>query len=194
MNRKEYTLDKERILSELKNKINGSRYYKFLFIYHKKELVYTLLFSLKNSGLYFGYRAFKRNVEKTFLRKATVSYWAEKLVFEFGKQQGATFFSRGKDSHPFLGKKRLGLPLYKLKTGMKPRIPFQDTLFETTFLSETDIFKKNYPFLFFSEEDTDGFYSVCNLYYPEGSVEDFFLNEFNKVADWSGLKFNLVKY
>lgn len=194
MNRKEYTLDRRRILSELKNKINGSRYYKFLFIYHKNELVYALLFSLKSKGLYFGYRAFKRNVEKIFLRKATVSYWAEKLIFEFGKQQGATFFSRGKDSHPFLGRKRLGLPLYKLKTGMKPRIPLSNTIFETTSLGESEILKKNSPFLFFSEENEAGFYSVCNLYYPEGSVEDSFLNEFSKVAAWSGLRLNIVKY
>ncbi|MFZ5982144.1 MAG: hypothetical protein ACOYS2_01045 [Patescibacteria group bacterium] len=194
MSREDYTMDRNKILLDLEKKISADQNHKFLFIYHKQELIYALLFTLKKGGLFFGYRAFKRHTEKSNLRGATVSYWAEKLVFDFGKNNGITFFSRGKDSHPFEGRKRIGLPLFKLKTGMKPKEPEAGTPFETTLLSEDDIKNKQKPYLFFSDKNASGMFTVCNLYYPSESLDKSLINEFRKVVAWSGLEFNEVAY
>jgi hypothetical protein len=194
INRKDFSLNKDTIEQELTQKIETSRIYRFMLIWDKKTLVYAALFSLKNNGLYVGYRALKKDFDKTLSHKATVGYWAEKLIFDYGKKIGAQFFSYGKDSHPYIGKSKIGLPLYKIKTGMRPKKPLMTTPFITEKFSLDFFSKNNEPSLFFSNANNEGFYKDCHLYYPINSLDESYLMEFEKVLGWADIKFNPIPY
>jgi hypothetical protein len=196
MNRQDFSLDKneEEMRKELEDKLNGSVPYKFMFIFHESKLVTAALFSLKNNGLYVGYRAVKKIDDKNLNHKATVSYWGEKLLFNYGKELGVAFFSYGKDSNPYIGKGRVGLPLYKIKTGMRPKRPLPTTDFSDDSYSEEMITKLNEPVLFFCNEDSDGYYQNCYLYFPNGSINESYLKELTKVISWAGINFNVISY
>lgn len=192
--RKDFSLDKKNIGKELAQKIATNNYYKFMFIYHQKNVVATALFSLKNEGLYVGYRAWRKDMDKTLNHKATVSYWGEKLIFNYGNELGVKFFSYGKDSNPYIGRSKIGLPLYKIKTGMRPKKPEITTPFTTVSYSETSLTEKNELFLFFSNADNQGFYKTCHLYYPADSLSESYLKEFEKVLLWAEISFNPISY
>jgi hypothetical protein len=193
-NRKDFSLDKRTIGDELAQKITANSYYKFMFIYHHGEVVATALFSIKNDGLYVGYRAWKKDLGKALSHKATVSYWGEKLIFNYGKELGVKFFSYGKDSNPYVGHSKIGLPLYKIKTGMRPKKPESTTPFSTDSYSEAIFTEKGEPAIFFTNSNDHGFYSECYLYFPAGSLSESYLKEFEKVLSWAGLIFNPVSY
>lgn len=188
-----FTLSRKHIVSDITKKIEAKGY-KFMFIYFKEKVVFAWLFCLKNTGLYMAYRAFDRNFDKTISRKTPVSYWAEKMLFIYGKKQGVSFFSHGKDSHPYIGKSRIGLPLYKIKTGVKPRKPSSNgkSLPEKTF-TEKDL-KENAPLLFFSSADENGFYKNCHLYFSKQSLPESYLKEFERVMAWAGISFFPISF
>lgn len=192
--RKDFSLDKNSIGNELAQKIETNNYYKFMFIYYQGAVVATALFSLKNDGLYVGYRAWKKDLDSALNHKATVSYWGEKLIFNYGKELGVKFFSYGKDSNPYLGRAKIGLPLYKIKTGMRPKKPEATTPFTTDPYAEAFFTKQKEPSLFFSDSDALGFYKTCTLYYPCGSLSDSFIKEFEKVFLWAELSLKSISY
>jgi len=192
--RSDFTLDKEKISSQLAEKITNNNNYKFLFVFDKNEAVTAVLFSLKNNGLYLAYKANKKDFNKTLSHKATVSYWTEKLIFEYGKERGVSFFSYGKDSNPYFGKTRIGLSLYKIKTGMKPKKPAVNSAFSVRSFDEQAIKDKNEPVIFFSNPDEKNYYKDCFLYYPHGSINESYLKEFEKIFEWSGIRMNFCNY
>ncbi|MDD3487617.1 MAG: hypothetical protein PHF35_04575 [Candidatus Moranbacteria bacterium] len=192
--RQDFTLDREKIVSQLADKISQENYYKFLFIYYGKEIVTAIMFSLKNNGLYLSYKANNKDFDKALSHKATVSYWTEKLIFNYGKSLGIKFFSYGRDSNPYIGKTRIGLPLYKLKTGMKAKKPPTEDSYDTADFSAESLKKHDQPLFFFTNPDESGFYKDCFLYYPEGSIDESYLKEFKKVTSWSEINFDLKCY
>ncbi|MFZ2188490.1 MAG: hypothetical protein WAV73_02950 [Candidatus Moraniibacteriota bacterium] len=194
MSRDDFTLDKQKIAADLIEKINKDSFYKFMFIFHKDELISAALFSLKKNGMYVGYRAFKKDFDKNLSHKGTISYWGEKLILDYGRKIGVKYFSYGKDSHPYTGRGRIGLPLYKMKTGMKAMAPFPETPYKLLAIDEKTLMEKAEPTLFFSEKDSLGFYRKCHLYYPANTINPSYLTELEKVATWSGLIFNTASY
>jgi len=188
VSKENFTLSKETIAADIEKKLNFNAY-EFMFIYFQNKLIFAWLFCFKNKGLYMAYRAFNRNFDKTINHKAPISYWAEKLLFDYGKENNALFFSHGRDSHPYIGKSRIGLPLYKIKTGVRPGKP---GLNETTLVEEVlteKALKKIAPVLFFSDTDENNFYKNCYLYFPKGSLDESYLKEFEKVMLWAGINF-----
>lgn len=141
-----------------------------------------------------GYRALKKDFDKALSHKATVGYWGEKLIFNYGKSLGVQFFSYGKDSNPYIGRSRIGLPLYKIKTGMRPKKPLSTTPFTTEKKSADFFIKYDEPLLLFSDPDAADFYKSCYLYYPNGSLNESYLTEFEKVLSWAGIAFNPASY
>ena len=194
MSRKDYTLDKEYIVSSLISKVESSDNYKLLLVYCEEELILVTLFSIKNGGLFICNRVFKKDFDKKLSHGATVNYWGEKIIFDYGKKMNVGFFSRGRDTHPFIGKTRIGLPLYKLKTGMKPMKSFKESDIIINEFTQEDIQKNNDIMLFFCKENEKGFYKDLHLYYPEKSISEDYLNEFDKVVKWSGLNFVRCEY
>lgn len=193
--RNDFVLSRENISNEIIQKAESKCDYWMLLAYYHGELFLATLFSIKNEGLFFAYRVFKRDVEeKSFLHGATVSYWGEKLIYEYGLGKGVKFFSRGRDSHPFIGKTRIGLPLYKLKTGMKPMRPLVENSFEEKEYEEKFFIEKSEPALFFCNENENKFYKDVYLYYPANSLERSFVKEFEEVIKWSGLNFYPVEF
>lgn len=193
-NRPDFTLDKENIATILSEKLVASPNYKFLFVYDKDEVVTAILFALKNNGLHLAYKANRKYFDKTLSHKATISYWTEKLIFEYGIEQGVSFFSYGKDSNPYFGRTRIGLSLYKIKTGMKPRRPEVDSSFPITDFDEQSFLSKKEPLLFFGNPDESSYYQDCFLYYPEGSISASYLKEFEKIFNWSGINLFFISY
>jgi len=191
--REDFTLNKKTVANDLLKKVEGSSLYKLMVIHHDSALVSVMLFSLKDGGLHIGYRATKKNVSRNTNHKATVSYWGEKLIFQYGKECGVSFFSYGKDSHPFFGK-NIGRPLYKLKTGMRPRAPIDTTTFSVISMKEKELAKTNGPVLFFDEPNQEGFYTQCHLYYSSDLVNDGYAKEFGAVLSWAGINLTVKKY
>lgn len=192
--KKDFTLSRETIAHDITKKLKSAGSYKFMFIYFQSQLIFAWLFCFKKDGLYMAYRAFNRNFDKTISRKAPISYWAEKMLFTYGKENGALFFSHGRDSHPYVGKSRIGLPLYKIKTGVKPRNPGLNDKALVEKIFEGEDLRKNSPVLFFSNIDKDGFYKSCYLYFPEKSLDKSYLKEFKKVMAWAGINFIPVAF
>ena len=194
MAREDFKLDRNKITDDLIKKVSENKNYKFMFIFYGKELVSATLFSLKDDGLFVGYRAMKKNFDRKLSHKATVSHWNEQMIFDFGKKNNVRFFSYGKDTHPFLAKTNIGRPLYKIKTGMKPRCPIDKTSFAMEEIREEDLIKKTEPTLFFTNPDENGLYKCCYLYYPKDFLDASYIHEFNKIITWAGLDFNSITY
>lgn len=193
-NRDDFTLDRENIELQLIDKVSKNNNYKFLFVHNKDEVVTAILFSLKKNGLYLAYKANRKDFDKTLSHKATVSYWTEKLIFEYGKEIGVDFFSYGIDSNPYFGRNRIGLSLYKIKTGMKPKKYNSVAPVVKQRLSEQEIKDRNEPVIFFDNPGEGGLYEDCFLYYPHGSINESYLGEFIKVFKWSGINLQVVVY
>jgi hypothetical protein len=194
VSRSDFKLDRKKISSDLLKKVATPNLYKFMFIYYEKKLVSAVFFSLKDTGLAIGYRATDNDFDKKLSHKATVSYYGEKLLLEYGQKTKVEFFSYGKDTHPFIDKSNIGRPLYKIKTGMRPRGPFKkaDILLEK--FSKDALLNFGKPILFFDHKNTDGFYQDCYLYYPQETLSDSYLNEFSKVLAWAKINFRPVGY
>ncbi len=189
-----FTLSRETVASDIAKKLEVAGDYKFMFIYFQNKLIFAWLFCFKKDGLYMAYRAFNRDFDKAISHKAPISYWAEKIIFNYGKENGALFFSHGRDSHPYIGKSRIGLPLYKIKTGVKPRNSgLNDKKVVEKNITEEDL-KKDAPVLFFTNTDENGFYKSCYLYFPEKSLNESYLKEFEKVMAWAGIDFIPVAF
>jgi len=188
--RADFTLTKESVVTTITEKVK-QRPYKFMFIYFQKKLIFAWLFCFKNDGLFMAYRAYNKNFDRKLSHKAPISYWAEKMIFDYGKENGVAFFSHGKDSHPYYGKSRIGLPLYKIKTGMRPKKPALP--YPPQEISE-EALKNNTPVLFFYNEDNENFYRNCHLYFPCQSLDASYITEFEKVMRWANLKFDFTSY
>lgn len=194
VSRDDFSLSRDTITSELEAKITTKDYYKFLFIYLGGKVVATALFSLKKEGMYIGYRAWKKDLGKNLSHKATVSYWGEKIMFDYGKNMGVKFFSYGKDSHPYIGRSRIGLPLYKIKTGMRPRKPDETTPFSVETFNDNFFTDQKEPSIFFTSPGEDKYYTHCYLFYPTNSISESYLKEFEKVLSWAGITFTPINY
>lgn len=193
MGREDFALDRNTIENELLKKIDGNDTYTLMCVYHGNDLVSGMLFSLKENMLHLGYRATKKDFDKKTKHGATISYWGEKIIFEYGKKIGANAFSYGKDTHPFHGK-NIGRPLYKLKTGMKPRVPLSTSNFSFMKINDYHLLEKKLPVFFFDNPDKDGFYKECHLYSPKETLNDSYLKEFESVTSWAGLQFHFTAY
>ncbi len=91
----------------------------------------------------------------------------------------------------------VGLALYKLKAGAKPKIPRLDDPekpVETFEINEFFLFSKNEPVVFFDYPNEECFYQNCYFYYPSESVHTSFINEFKVVCGWAGITFTPVSY
>lgn len=198
MGRENYNLDREKIINEIISKVEENpEKYTFFFIYnHQRELMGATLFSIIENRLGMAFRAYRRDTGVTSLKhKASLDYWGEKLIREYGKMKGLEIFSHGKDSHPYRGRKRIGLSLYKMKTGTRPKMadankyPVETKVFEESFfLSQLE------PVVFFTDPQEDGFYRNGYLYYPTHSLHESFINEFQKVSGWAGINFKTIEF
>lgn len=193
MARPDYALNKETIVQELLEKVARSDTYRLLYVSCQGRVVLATLFSLRDNGLFIGYRAYNRNFDKTLNRRATAAYWGEKLIFDYSKNQGVNFVSRGQDTHPFQGTPNIGRPLYKLKTGVRPKVLLKKKS-RLVSLSENEIMTDRQPLLLFDTFDAEGFCQNGFLYYPKNTLEDSYINEFQKVFKWAEISFFPVPY
>lgn len=200
MSRESFTLDKNSIINSIIERIeNNPSHYKFLFICgNDGKLFGATMFSISDNKLQMAFRAYKREIKMNTLRhKASLDYWGEKLIREYGAKAGLDVFSYGRDTHPYIGKDRVGLALYKLKAGTKPKVPdlkdFQKPV-EILTLGDSFLFSQKKPLVFFSNPGNDDFYRNCFLYYPKNSLHESFVNEFKTVSEWASLIFEAVEY
>jgi len=200
MSRESFTLDKNSIINSVIERVekNPSRY-KFLFISDNDgKLFGATMFSISDNKLQMAFRAYKREMEiDTLKHKASLDYWGEKLIREYGVKMGLNIFSYGRDTHPYAGKHRVGLALYKLKAGTKPRVPdLKDPQKPVEILSFDDsfLFSQKKPLVFFNNPDNNALYQNCFLYYPKNSLHESFINEFKIVSEWASLIFKAVEY
>lgn len=200
MDRENFNLDRSNIIDSIIQRVlkNPSKY-KLLFISDNVgTLVGATLFSIVGDTLQMAFRAYRRDVRiKSLKHKASLDYWGEKLVREFGIRNRLTIFSHGRDTHPYIGRRRVGLALYKLKAGTRPKLSQLDNPekpVETLEIDETFLLKKNEPVVFFDSPNNEGFYQSCSFYCPTGLVHESFINEFEVVCNWAGIVFNSVGY
>lgn len=200
MSRESFTLEKNSIIDSIIERVekNPSRY-KFLFIFgNDGELFGATMFSVLDNKLQMAFRAYKREIKISALKhKASLDYWGEKLIREYSVKAGLDVFSYGRDAHPYTGRDRIGLALYKLKTGTRPKVPDlnnPEKPVENILIDDLLLFSQKEPTVFFSNPDDEEFYQNCFLYYPKNSLHESFVNEFKVVSEWAGLVFKTVEY
>lgn len=193
-----YYLNKQDVLNRVISRIENPENYIETSILtvtdnETKKVVGCTLFNIrKNSSLLFvAERAFKRNYKKELFQKATLSFWGEYNLKKYCLEKNIATISYGKDKHPYESRERIGLSLYKLKRGGKPKAPKNtpEKPVQWIGIDELDIIKKNELMVFFSEQNTEGYFQRLNLFYPKNSLEFSFVREFAKVTDWAGLEF-----
>jgi hypothetical protein len=200
MGRENFNLEKDKILSYIAERVEKNPLkYKFLFIYSADgELFGATLFSIVDNKLQMAFRAYRRGIKINALRHgASLDYWGEKLIKEYGLKMNLNIFSHGRDTHPYIGKRRIGLALYKLKAGTRPRVPAlnnPEKPVKTFLVDDPFLFSQGEPVVFFSNPGNDEFYQNCFLYYPKGSLHESFANEFRLVTKWAGITFESKEY
>lgn len=200
MSRENFTLEKETIIASILQRVteNPSKY-KLLSIYSNEDELYgAALFSITGNKLGMAFKAYRRDINISALKhKASLDYWGEKLIREYGVSSGLSIFSYGRDSQPYIGLSRIGLALYKLKAGTRPKVPdLTDPKkpVETKTIDVSFLFSLNEPVVFFNNPAANDLYQDCFLYYPKNSLHDSFINEFRVVSEWAGLNFKSVTY
>jgi len=200
MSRNDFTLEKNTIIDSVLQRVekNPSKY-KLLSIHGNDDELYGVaLFSSAENRLNMTFKAYRRDINiKSLKHKASLDYWGEKLIRDYGAKAGLTTFSYGRDSQPYVGSGRIGLALYKLKTGTRPMVPnLNDSKkpVETKTIDESFLFSQKNPLVFFNNPGEDMFYQDCFLYFPKGTLDESFVNEFKVVSDWAGVTFKPVPY
>jgi hypothetical protein len=200
MNRENFNLERTKIINSITERVKKNPLkYKFLFIHSNDgELFGATLFSIVDDKLQLAFRAHRRDINVSALKhKASLDYWGEKLVREYGAKMKLVVFSHGKDTHPYNGRSRIGLALYKLKVGTRPKVPKLDNPekpIKNISLDESFLFSQKEPVVFFDSPDENEFYQNCFLYYPKNSLHPSFINEFKLVSEWAGLTFKSTEY
>lgn len=200
MSRKNFTLEKNTIVSSVIERVEKNPLkYKFLFVYSNDgELFGATLFSIVGDKLQMAFRAYRRDIKINILKHgASLDYWGEKLIREYGAKIGLNIFSQGRDTHPYIGRDRIGLALYKLKTGTKPKMPDlnnPEKPVEIRQINNSFLFSKKEPIVFFDNPDNNKFYKNCFFYYPKDSLHESFVNEFEVVSEWAGIAFKSIDY
>lgn len=200
MSRKDFVLEKETIIDSIIRRVaeNPSKYKLLSICGNDNELYGTALFSITENKLSMAFKAYRRDIPISALKhKASLDYWGEKLIREYGISSGLSIFSYGRDSQPYIGLGRIGLALYKLKAGTRPKVPALNNPgkpVETKTIDASFLFSLNEPVILFNNPADDDFYQDCFLYYPKNSLHDSFINEFRVVSEWAGLNFKSVAY
>jgi hypothetical protein len=200
MNRENFNLERTGIIASIIERVEKNPLkYKFLFIHSNDgELFGATLFSIIDDKLQMAFRAYRRDININALKhKASLDYWGEKLIREYGAKMRLAVFSHGKDTHPYGGRNRIGLALYKLKVGTRPKVPKLDNPkkpIANISLDESFLLSQKEPIVFFSNPCGDNFYQNCFLYSPKDSLHTSFINEFRLVCEWAGLIFKSAEY
>lgn len=202
MDRESFTLNRNQIIDSILERIKHNPLkYKLLSISHiadETKFFGAAIFSIIDKKLSMAFKAYQRDLGVEALKhKASLDYWGEKIIREYGFKMGLAIFSYGRDTHPYVGRKRVGLALYKLKAGTKPKLPKMNNPekpVETMEINESFLLSKNEPVVFFSSPNENGFYQNCYFYYPADSVHESFINEFRVVCEWAEILFNPICY
>ena len=146
-----------------------------------------IIFSIVEDRVSFALRVFNKEIRSSFRALTTLDFWAEKKMYDYATSSHLNFISHGTDSYPNKG--RIGLVLFKLKVGSKPKISKKEhTIIE---LSETEAIEYDVPTFFWTLPDQNNFFQEAHLFYKEGEINESIFSELIKVMEWTNIKLNL---
>lgn len=145
-----------------------------------------IIFSIIENRFAFSLRAFDRKIRSTYRAQTSLDFWVEKKMYEYASTQNISMMTHGTDNYPNKG--RIGLVLFKLKVGGKPKVSKKEH--DILELTEDDIRAFNSPTLFWDLPDENGKFKRAQLFYKEGEIDENVLSELIKVTSWSGIELN----
>lgn len=183
--RENYVYEKNEQLEILQRNITNGVSYALASFALKESSSFAggMIFSLREKKYSIALRTFDRDIRSTYKSQTTIDFWAEKAFYEYTKDQGMGIITHGTDNYPNTG--RIGLPLFKLKVGGRPRIAFKEHDMLT--LSEDELLQKDEPTLFWDDPDENKFFKTCHLFHKNSNIDEFVLGELKKVLEWSNI-------
>lgn len=148
-----------------------------------------IIMRINEDQLIFSLRAIDSNSRSYYRSATTLDFWIEKEIYEYARSQNFSYLSHGTDSYPNKG--RIGLVLFKLKVGVKPKISPKEH--EILNLTEDDIKAFNTPTFFWDNPDENNFFRDAHLFYKKSEVDESVLSELVKVLNWTGIQFEQVE-
>ncbi len=175
----------------INTKIKSGKNY-FQAILRKKdtnEYAGGIIFTTIEERLSFSFRVFDKQIRSTYRAQTSVDFWVEKKMYEYSISKKFQTITHGNDSYPNKG--RIGLVLFKLKVGGKPKISkMPHDILEVT---DTDINEFNAPTLFWDDPDENNYFQKAHLFYNEDAIDGNVLQELIKVMSWTEIELELHK-
>jgi len=170
----------------LDKKILDGKKYTQASIINKNTNQYAggIIFSIVDDKLSFALRAFDKETRSNYRSVTTIDFWVEKKIFEYARNEKLPAISHGTDNYPNKG--RVGLVLFKLKLGGKPKVSKKEH--EVLELSDLDIVNFNVPTFFWDKPDENEYFKTAHLFYAPGSIDESVLGELIKVCEWAGVE------
>lgn len=182
--RSNYLYKKDEQKNILKGNLDeGILYFLFGLYYNYGKFAGGLIFSKRGTKFSSALRVFDNEARQNFKSQTTLDFWCEKNFFEYAKSEKIEYITHGTDNYPNVG--RIGLPLFKLKLGAKPKLSSKEH--EIKELSDEELLKPGPSILFFENIDDNNFFTTCQLFYDEATVDKSVLGELEKVLEWTGI-------
>lgn len=182
-----YTLDFEKTIAVVQNAINKpNNPFRLLAVKDQNETIGGVVYSEERRSAYIKYRAFYRGHK---YKDLSADFWADFYLFQDFQQAGYSYYSYGRDTHPYIDNdlgKRTGLALYKLQVGAKPGILDEDE--EAKFI-DYDNFSNNTTVVYFSDL-SENEYQTINIQSRLKLQDSEHLSQLTKVSEWAGLNIN----
>lgn len=189
-NRENYVYETDEQRKRLHEKLQEALPY-FLFGFYLKstgEFAGGILYTEKEDHKFSVFlRTFDRALRAEYSSVTSLDYWAEKVFFEEIRAKGAKTISHGTDNYPNTG--RIGLPLFKLKVGGKPKVSQKEH--DIIELSDAELSQSGKPTIFFTDENEESFFTVSHLFYTETAIDVSVLGELVKVLEWAKIPLEL---
>jgi hypothetical protein len=178
--------------NRVQEKLGGSRPYYLFGVYVKESGKFAggMLYSERdNSKIYVYLRTFDRQLRSQYSSTTTIDYWAEKVFFEIIHNKGSIMIVHGADNYPII--RRVGLPLFKLKVGGKPKV--SKSKHNIREITEKELLCSKDNVMFFDEPDEQYSFTKAHLFYREEYIDPSVLGELLKVLEWAHISLSFYK-
>ena len=184
--RKDYILNTKAKYEQIIQRLEKGYNYHHLSVFEKttNRFIGGTLYLKDKELAKISLRVFDREINKKYKFETTLDFWAEYLLIKSFQNEGYQKMNHGTDHHrPEIN--RIGLQLFKLKLGGKPKVSTRkhDILIKTP-----DDMAEKTPVFFFTEPDNEGFFRKSVLINKKNDENNSTIHELKKVLSWSNIE------
>lgn len=182
VSRSNYVLDSKEQFQRILDRMHQGHFYTLLSVHDKSNNTFVggVVF-LESEKIATALRVFDRELQ-IVKAEASIDFWCEVQLYEYAQKKQKKI-SHGKDSFPNIG--RFGLSVFKMKIGGTPHVI--DDPIEQIYSEEELISMATEPIFFFTDPNSDGWYTKSHIFLPIIFPNTSLVNELETVLAWKNI-------